>query len=167
MDLNAALAAWLTGALTNLSLVIYAGVVPLAGGADGPVWRWVVVELGLFALFLLIAVWWIRLFVMGRRRSGLGVGAVLSVVLGLVWNWYGVTAFHAVEQGVRPLAGWEWTFLTWGLPLTVAGVVLPTAGFITQLGLAMAQAAVALLLGALLWANTPNPWSSGPARRRR
>lgn len=166
MDLNAALAAWLTGALTNLSLAVYGVVPPLAGGAEGPVWRWVLVELGLFALFLLIAVWWVRIFVMARSRSGLGAGAVLAVVLGLVWNWYSVTAIHAVEQGIRPVAGWEWVFLTWGLPLTLAGVVAPTAGFVAQLGLAMAVAAVALLLVALLWVATPNPWGGAPSRRR-
>lgn len=166
MDLNAALAAWLTGALTSLSLAVYSVVPPLAGGPEGPVWRWVLVELVLFGIFLLIGIWWIRLFVMGRSRSGLGVGAVLAVVLGLIWNWYSVIAIHAVEQGIRPVAGWDWVFLTWGLPLTVAGVVLPTAGFIAQLGLAMAEAAVALLLAALLWAATPNPWGAPRPRRR-
>jgi len=145
VDLNGALAAALLGMLTNLSLAIYSTVIPLAGGRDAPLWRWFLVEQGLFA-------------------------AVAAVGFGLLWNWYGLTAAHAIELGLRPYAGWEMTFFTWGLPLLAAGLVFPAAGLMNQLGVAMAEVAAVVLVCARMWAIAGNPFSrfaaSTPKARR-
>jgi hypothetical protein len=170
VDLNGALAAALLSMLTNLSLAIYSTVIPLAGGRDAPLWRWLLVEQGLFALFLFVAVWFTRLVLGLRRTANWGAAAVVAVVFGLLWNWYGLTAAHAIEVGLHPYAGWELTFFTWGLPLLAAGLVFPTAGLMNQLGVGMAEVAGAVLFCARMWAVAPNPFtrvraSAAKARR--
>lgn len=167
MDLNALLAGWLAAFLTRLSLAIYSLVVPLAGGREGPLWRWVLVEQGLFVVFLVAAVWWVRLLALNRRLSGLGTAAVFAVGFSLVWNWYGVTAAHAIEMGMRPFFGWEWTFLTWGLPFSVAWTLVPAGGFIPQFGLGIALGTAVLLAAGLGWRLLPNPWGRPTRARRR
>lgn len=157
--LNAALAAWLQGLLTALSLAVYMGVVPLAGGADGPLWRWVLVEEGLFAVFLLVSTWLTRVVLGVGRTTNWGAAAVVACGLGLVWNWYSLTSSYAVSTGLHPYQGWEWSFFTWGAPLLVAGPFSQSAGFVVHLGCAMAVATGVLLVLARAWSAAGNPFA--------
>ena len=160
--LNAALAGWLQASLTAFSLAVYGGVIPLAGGRDAPLWRWVLVEEGLFVVFLFLGVWLTRIVLGGRRTQNWGAAAVFAAGFGLLWNWYSLTASQAIELGAHPYQGWEWTFFTWGMPLLLASVALPGVGFVGQLGVAMGLAAVAVIALAGVWLSLPNPFHHPP-----
>ena len=169
-DLNAALSAWLTATLTTFSLAIWTLVPPLAGGPEGPLWRWVLVEQGLFVLWLFIAGWWTRMVLglAGTRRNTQhwGTAAVFACVFSLAWSWYGVTAAHAMALGLHPRYGWEWTFFTWGAPLLIAGGIFPAAGFLVHLGIALGIGAGAILALGRLWAHLPGLRLGGVRRSR-
>lgn len=162
-DLNAALASWLAATLTAYSLAIWGAVLPLAGGAESPLWRWVLVEQGLFVLGVFVAAWFIRMTLgVGRTPRSAehwAAAAVFAAGFSFLWGWYNLTVSYAIELGAHPRHGWEWNFFSWGLPLLAAGAVAPGAGFLLKFGLALALGAGALLgLGGL--------WSALPAPRR-
>lgn len=158
-DPTAALSAWLAATLTGLSLAIWAAVLPLAGGPDSPLWRWVLVEVGLFVVWLFLGAWWTRM-VLGlgtvrRTPQHWGAAAVFACGFSLGWNWYHLTATHAITLGAHPTYGWEWMFFTWGLPMLVAGTVLPGASLLVKLGAAMGLAALVVLVMGRVWAGLP------------
>ena len=155
-DLNAALAAWLAGLLKGYSLGLWGIVVSLAGGLQAPLWRWVLVEEGLFVFLLAFGSWWVRM-VLGlgntvRTPEHWGTAAVFASGFSLLWSWYGLVASQAIHLGVHPLYGWEWPFFTWGLPLLAAGSLLPTQGLLPQFGAALVMGALSFLLLGRLWA---------------
>jgi len=47
------------------------------------------------------------------------------------------------------------TFSTWGAPLLGAGILLPQAGFLFHLGIALGLGAVAILALGRFWASLP------------
>ncbi len=164
-DLNAALSAWLAATLTAYSLGIWSMVVPLAGGPDAPLWRWVLVEEGLFVLWLFLSAWWVRLLLgPGRARrtpQHWGSAAVFACILSLLCIWYSLTATQAIALGVHPRQGWEWVFFTWGLPMLLAGSIIPGSPFLAQFGLALGIGAGTVLLLGRVWAQ-PYLCSSDP-----
>ena len=167
-DLNQALAVWLTNTLTGYSLAVWGAVSSMAGGPSAPVWRWVLVEQGLFVLAMVCSVWWVRMMlgVGGTRRTPQhwGAAAVFASVFSLLWIWYHLTAAHAISLGLHPTHGWEWGFFTWGLPTLLVGVLLPGAAFLTQLGIAVGLGAFGILLVGGLWASFPGPKGRRNAR---
>lgn len=158
-DLNQALAAWLTATLTGYSLAIWNIVIPLAGGPGSPLWRWVLVEQGLFLLGVLFAAWWTRMVLgVGRTHRTLshwGAAAVCACGFSLSWGWYNLTASHAIALGVHPQCGWEWNFFSWGLPFLLAGSLFPGAPFLVTFGVSLAFGALAILALGRLWAGVP------------
>ena len=127
----------------------------LAGGPQAPLWRWVLVEEGLFLLLLLVGAWWVRIVLgLGRmRRTPQHYGtAVFACGFSLLWCWYGLMVTAAMAAGLHPRQRWAWSFFTWGLPFTVAAGALPSAGLVIQLGTAIALGALALLDLGRLWA---------------
>ena len=159
LDLAAALGAWFGEALKAYSLTMWKTVAFWAGGAEGPLWRWALVEQGLFLLLLIVGSWWIRMVIgVGRLRQTpqhWGAAAVFACGFSLLWNWYSFVASQAIVQGLHPQYGWEWTFFTWGLPLLVASALLPAASLLMQLGVALAIGVVVLLLLGRSWAAAP------------
>ena len=146
----------LAAALTAFSLGIWRAVVSLAGGSSGPLWRWVLVEEGLFLLLLFIGAWWVRIVLglgkMVRTPQHYGTAAVFASVFSLLWCWYGLMVVPAMDAGLHPLEGWEWPFLTWGLPFALASWLLPAAGLLVQLGFAIGLGALALMVLGRAWA---------------
>lgn len=152
-----ALAGGLAAALSAWSLGVWATVIPLAGGPHGPVWRWVLVEEGLFLLLLAVGSWWVRVTLglgqLRRTPQHYGVASVFATIFSLLWCWYGLTLTAAMAAGMHPIAGWEWAFFTWGLPMTLAAaIVAPGAGLVVHLGVALTLGAAALMALGRVWA---------------
>lgn len=164
-DPSRMLADWLAAVLHGYSTTLWNMVSPLAGGPEGPLWRWVVVEQGLFLLLLFLGAWWVRMVVgigrIKRTTQHWGTAAVFACGFSLLWNWYGLVASQAIQLGLHPRYGWEWTFFTWGLPYLVASGVFPALAFLAQFGVALALGALGLVIGGRIWAGAP-----GPSRRR-
>jgi len=160
------LSEWLVEALKALSISIWGLVVPLAGGSDGPLWRWALVELGLFSLLLFGGSLWIAAVLgAGRVRrtpQRSGSAAVFAAVLSFVWNWYAVAGSQAIVLGLHPQEGWERMFFSWGLPMLMAGNIIPAAGFTLHFGIGLVLGAAILFDLGRLWA-----WANGRWLRSR
>lgn len=159
-------ALWLAAVLQAYSGVVWDIVPRLAGGPQGPPWRWALVELALFGGLLFVGAWWVRMLIgvgrYARAPQHWGTAAVFACGFSLLWNWYGLVASQMMQIGLHPTEGWEWTFLTWGLPFMVAGAAFSGAPFLGKLGVALALGTVALLALGRWWAG-----GRGLPRRRR
>ncbi len=164
-DLNHALTVWLANTLTGFSLGVWSAVVSLADGPGSPIWRWVLVEQGLFTISLVFAVWWLRMVLgvgkMSRTPQHWGTAAVFACTFSFLFDWYHLTATTAIALGLHPTYGWEWNFFTWGLPMLLVGILMPAASFVVQLGISVAIGAFALLALGALWAALPGPRPRG------
>ncbi len=149
------LAEWLEAILTAYSLGMWGIVFPLAGGPNGPLWRWVLVEEGIFILFVFLAMWWTHMVLglgnTGRTPQHWGTAAVFACCFSLLWCWYSLVATYAIGQGLHPNDGWEWLYFTWGLPMLLSGAILPGDQLVPQLGLALPIGTVLILLLGRAW----------------
>ena len=156
---------WVAEALRALSISIWSLVVPLAGGSNGPLWRWALVEIGLFSLLLFGGSLWVATVLgagrVARTPQRWGSAAVFACLLSFVWNWYAVLGSQAVVLGMRPQEGWEQLFLTWGLPLLMAAGIVPGGELMLHFGIGLAFGTAILFDLGRCWA-----WANGRWLRR-
>ncbi|MCX6020604.1 MAG: hypothetical protein NTZ05_02535, partial [Chloroflexi bacterium] len=131
------------GAVWNL-------VSALSGGAQGPWWRWIIIEEGMLLLLVLAgaAVSATGLKVGGRLGGGFRwlPAAVVALPFGAIWSGYALLQGQAMNLSAHPQEAQGVLQLTWGLPLTLAIPLYGIGGVVLQLATATALASVAVLI---------------------
>lgn len=141
------------GGVEAIAVAIWHMVLVLAGGPDGGVWRWVVVEFGML----------VALLVAGGAvaATGLKVGgsvmprvpmvrwipaAIVALPFGTIWTAYAIMQSQAINVMMHPSELREVMHFTWGLPLVVTLPVYAVGGVWWQFAWAAAFGTIVVLL---------------------
>ena len=142
----------LMGLIISGADVLWSVVTVLAGGAEGPWWRWATVEL--LVLAVLVAAGAGMSAAALKLGSHLGRGfrwlpALLAAVpFGAVWSGYALLQGQAINLSAHPQQAQDVLQLTWGLPLTLAIPLYSIGGVFLQTATATVIASAAILVAA-------------------
>ena len=147
--------ATIKGAPSAISLFLWDLISLLAGGPDGPTWRWVVMEEGLLLLLVLAGAYLVRRILgrgLERHMSQWGISWAVATPFAAVWTWCSFIIADAIRLGEHPLVIRDVAEMTWGLPMYLSFPFLAFGGVLLQVTVALALASFTILLVGHAWA---------------